>query len=68
MLVFTDLRRTPELSEMAECLGIIDGNPFSSGRMGYLTVKLMPFYGLWLIHRARDVIPGVPMPIILPGF
>ncbi len=34
MLVFTDLRRTPELSEMAECLGIIDGQPFLIGGWG----------------------------------
>ncbi|WP_455916594.1 site-specific integrase [Pantoea agglomerans] len=28
MLVFTDLSRTPELAEVAERLGIIDGQPF----------------------------------------
>ncbi|AUY22865.1 TPA: tyrosine-type recombinase/integrase [Klebsiella pneumoniae] len=43
MLVFTDLRRTPELSEMAECLGIIDGQPFLIGEDGVFDREVNAF-------------------------
>ncbi len=43
MLVFTDLRRTPELSEMAERLGIIDGQPFLIGEDGVFDREVNAF-------------------------
>ena len=43
MLVFTDLSRTPELAEVAERLGIIDGQPFLIGEDGVFDHEMNAF-------------------------
>lgn len=75
MLVFTDLRRTPELAEVAEWPGLIDGQPFLIGEDGVfnrdvIAEKYIPCPANWnaIIVHTDGLIHGGASPSALTGF